>query len=93
LASDRSIFDFPWTFDWAHKDILQTIQAIPKAKKKKKRVSLSRHTPDSITPEEAYLDYQIVVAEEKLRQEFLIYQKSENERLLNEDRLIKIRKR
>ncbi|OQV13493.1 hypothetical protein BV898_12241 [Hypsibius exemplaris] len=100
FARDHSTVDLPWTFNAAQNHILDVIKAntVPKPKKKmkkkkKKKGKLPSPTPDILTVEEASLNYQIVVAEEKLRQEFLAYAGANKECTLNEERLIEIRKR
>ena len=99
LSRDQSsTVDLPWTFNSAQTHILEVIKAntVPKAKRKKKnkkKEKLPSPTPDILTPEEAYLNYQIVVAEEKFRQELSFYEATSKECALNEDRFIEIRKR
>lgn len=70
-----------WSADPKNKTILEAIVAstVPKPKKrakKKKKSKPSTTLDDVITPEEVYLDYQIAVAEEKLREHLFVYGKA-----------------
>ena len=71
---------------------------MPKAKKKKKKKKKKKNAPpdpteDIMSKEEAYLNYQIVVAEEKLRQEQLTYRLALHECRMDEERLVEVRKK